>query len=272
VSIVVPLYRRIDLLEHQLACFADDRDIRDSDLIYLLDSPELSEKLLALAADLHEIYRVPFRIAEASRNGGFSVANNLGASLARGRLLLLLNSDVLPGDVGWLRRLADFHDANPAIGAVAPKLLFDDDTLQHAGLCWWRPASYAAWENAHYFKGLHGDLPAANVARPVPAVSAACLLTSTELYRKLGGLRSIYIQGDYEDSDLCLRLREAGYETWYLPEAELYHLEGRSYDTSVRQTNARYNSWLHTRLWGEQIRELMSDERFGVAKAPMGSE
>jgi GT2 family glycosyltransferase len=93
-------------------------------------------------------------------------------------------------------------------------------------------------------------------------VTAACLLTSSDLYRKLGGLRSIYIQGDYEDSDLCLRLREAGYETWYLPEVELYHLEGRSYDTSARQTNARYNSWLHTRLWGEQIEEVMSEQRF----------
>jgi GT2 family glycosyltransferase len=261
-SIVVPLYQRIDLLQYQLACFADDRDLCDADLIYLLDSPELSEKLFALAADLYEIYRVPFRVAEASRNGGFSVANNLGASLARGRLLLLLNSDVLPAEAGWLRRLADFHDANQTVGAVAPKLLFDDGTLQHAGLYWRRPAPYAAWENAHYFKGLHGDLPAANVARPVPAVSAACLLASSELYRELGGLRSIYIQGDYEDSDFCLRLHEAGYETWYLPEAELYHLEGRSYDTSVRQTNARYNSWLHTRLWDEEIDRLMTRPEF----------
>jgi GT2 family glycosyltransferase len=261
VSIVVPLYQRIDLLQHQIACFADDRNLRDADLIYLLDSPELSEKLFALAADLHEIYRVPFRIAVASRNGGFSVANNLGASLARGRLLLLLNSDVLPAEGGWLQRLADFHDANPTVGAVAPKLLFDDGTLQHAGLYWRRPAPYAAWENAHYFKGIHRDLPAANVARVVPAATAACLLTSSDLYRELGGLRSIYIQGDYEDSDLCLRLRQAGYETWYLPEVELYHLEGRSYDTSARQTNARYNSWLHTRLWGSQIEELMSDPK-----------
>jgi GT2 family glycosyltransferase len=268
VSLVVPLYQRIDLLGHQLASFADDRDLLQADLIYVLDSPELREKLFALAADLHEIYRVPFRIAEASRNGGFSVANNLGASLASGRLLLLLNSDVLPAEAGWLRRLADFHDSNPKVAAVAPKLLFDDNTLQHAGLYWRRPGQHAAWENAHYFKGLHRDLAAANVARPVPAATAACLLISTDLYRELGGLRSIYIQGDYEDSDLCLRLREAGYETWYLPEVELYHLEGRSYDTSVRQTNARYNSWLHTRLWGEQIEKMMSEQRFApVARA-----
>ena len=53
-------------------------------------------------------------------NGGFAVANNLGASLANGRLLLLLNSDVLPASPGWLCRLAALHDATPRIGALGP--------------------------------------------------------------------------------------------------------------------------------------------------------
>ena len=114
----------------------------------------------------------------------------------------------------------------------------------------------AAWENAHYFKGLHRDLPAANLPRPVPAVTAACLMIERDLYRELDGLRSIYIQGDYEDSDLCLRLGEAGYENWYRPEVTLYHLEGRSYATAERQANARYNTWLQTSLWGERIERL----------------
>lgn len=267
VSIIVPLYRRIDLIQHQLACFAGDRDLAAADLIYVLDSPELSEQLYRLAGHLHEIYRVPFRLAAASQNGGFSVANNLGARLARGRLLLLLNSDVLPAQHGWLARLAGFFDAERNVGAVGPKLLFDDGTIQHAGVYWRRDAPFEAWENAHYFKGVHGSLPAANEPRPVPAITAACFLTSLDLYGEIGGLRSLYIQGDYEDTDLCLRLHEAGYETWYRPEVELYHLEGRSYDTAVRQTNDRYNSWLHTRLWGERIVEVMAgaDQRGDVA-------
>src|SRR5581483_2948918 len=199
VSIVVPLYRRVDLLEHQLASFADDDDLRAADIIYVLDSPELADPLFDRAGPLHEIYRLPFRVVELSRNVGFSVANNLGASLGEGRLLLLLNSDVLPARRGWLGRLIEFFDSHDAIGAVGPKLLFEDETLQHAGLYWRRDASYAPWENAHYFKGMHGSLPAANEARTVPAVTAACLMTSMELYRDLGGLASIYIQGDYED-------------------------------------------------------------------------
>ena len=259
VSIVIPLYKRVDLIGHQLAQFASDPELSEAELIYVLDSPELSTPTLAEAARLFELYRVPFQLATLSRNGGFAVANNRGASLADGRLLLLLNSDVLPAGAGWLGQLASLHDATPRIGALGPKLLFEDDSLQHAGLYFRRAAPWAAWENAHYFKGLHGDLPAANVPRPVPAVTAACMMIERGLYRELDGLRSIYIQGDYEDSDLCLRLREAGYENWYRPEVTLYHLEGRSYATAERQANARYNTWLQTSLWGQQIERLMSE-------------
>jgi GT2 family glycosyltransferase len=94
----------------------------------------------------------------------------------------------------------------------------------------------------------------------VPAVTAACLMIERRLYDEVGGLRSIYIQGDYEDSDLCLRLHEAGYESWYRPEVALYHLEGRSYATAERQANARYNTWLQTSLWDHKIEQLMSDQ------------
>ena len=66
------------------------------------------------------------------------------------------------------------------------------------------------WENQHYFKGFSRSLAAANVNRPVPAVTGACLMIDRALYDEVGGLREDYVQGGYEDSDLCLRLIEAG--------------------------------------------------------------
>lgn len=258
-SIVVPLYGRVDFLEHQLAQFVHDPELREADLVYVLDSPELAETLEISAGQLFELYGVPFRVAVLARNGGYSTANNRGASLANGRLLLLLNSDVLPDQPGWLSRLVAFHDEHEGVGAVGPKLLFEDDTLQHAGIRFQRPAGGGAWENEHYFKGLHRDLPAANVARRVPAVSGACLMIARDLFEELGGLRGTYVQGDYEDTDLCLRLREAGRETWYCPEVELYHLEGQSYALETRQAMGRFNTWLHTRLWDAEIEAVMAE-------------
>ncbi|MBA2489049.1 MAG: glycosyltransferase family 2 protein [Chloroflexi bacterium] len=259
VSIIVPLYKRIDFLEQQLAQFVHDPEIARSDLIYVLDSPELGEALLQKAAWLYPLYRVPFRVAILSVNGGFAFANNAGAALARGRLLLLLNSDILPDRPGWLGTLREVHDHDPTIGAVAPKLLFEDGSLQHAGMFFQHDQRTRSWSNEHYFKGLHGSLPAANVARQVPAVTAACMLIDVERYRSMDGLRGIYVQGDYEDSDLCLRLYEQGLRSWYTPEAHLFHLEGQSYPSAQRQIAGRYNRLIHTELWKDVIPAVMAE-------------
>ena len=260
VSIVVPLYRRVDFVEQQLAQFVHDPELREADLVYVLDSPEQADYLREHATQLFRLYGVPFRLATLTCNGGFSAANNLGASVATGRLLLLLNSDVLPEQPGWLGALTRFYDSTPGIGALAPKLLYEDDSLQHAGLYFDRPAGAFMWANEHYFKGLHRDLPAANVARPVPAVTGACLMIDRSLYKELGGLRGGYVQGDYEDSDLCLRLAAIGRECWYLPEVALYHLEGQSYPSEERTLASQYNRWLHTHLWNDAIEAIAAKE------------
>lgn len=260
VTIIVPLYRRIDFVDHQLAHFADDPELSATELLYVLDSPELDEAFLAEAHRLFRFYGVPFRAAVLSHNGGFSTANNLGASLARGRLLLLMNSDVIPDRPGWVSGLASFYDSRPSIGALGPKLLYEDDSIQHAGMYFERPVGAKEWLNEHYFKGLHRSFAPASVSRRVPAVSAACLMIDAELYRRHGGLRGNYVQGDFEDSDLCLRLTDAGLEHWYDAEVELYHLEGQSYTTAQRVANGQYNRWLHTYLWNEQIERAMAEE------------
>jgi GT2 family glycosyltransferase len=259
VSIVVPLYERIDLIEHQLAHFWQDHDLRVTELIYVLDSPQLSDPLTQLAGPLHDLYGISFKILELSRNGGYSTANNIGAAHARGRLLLLLNSDVLPVRQGWLSKLRGFYDATPQIGALGPKLLYEDGSIQHAGMYFQRDSRTNYWENQHYFKGFSRWLSAANVSRPVPAVTGACLMIDRELYQEVGGLSPMYLRGGYEDSELCLRLIEAGRRNWYLADVELYHLEAQSFPIHARVTN-RYNAWLQTHLWDERIERTMSEQ------------
>ena len=86
------------------------------------------------------------------------------------------------------------------------------------------------------------------------------MMIDRELYEELGGLSGKYVRGDYEDFDLCMRLIEKGRENWYLPDAELYHLEGQSYSPERPRIPAnRYNVWLHTHLWGKKIAELMQN-------------
>jgi GT2 family glycosyltransferase len=260
VSIVIPLYGRVDLVEHQIAQFWHDPEIGASELIYVLDSPELAEHLAQLVSGLHALYGIPIKVLTLNRNAGYSTANNIGASHARGRLLLLLNSDVLPAQPGWLGRLRGFYDATPGIGALGPKLLFEDDSIQHAGMYFQRAERRQLWENQHYYKGFNRSLAGANVTQPVPAVTGACLMIERALYEEMGGLRDIFVQGGYEDSDLCLRLLEAGRRNWYAADVELYHLEAQSLPIHARLAN-RYNLWLQTHLWNDRIEEVMRAQR-----------
>jgi O-antigen biosynthesis protein len=258
VSIVIPLYKRLDFLEHQLLQFSRDPDLIQAELIYVLDSTDQTEELAGLGRELFALYGQPFRVVNLSSGAGFAGANRHGIEASHGKRLLLLNSDVIPDRPGWIGAMSEFYDETEGVGALGPKLLYEDDSLQHAGLYFHRAAGAERWENAHCFKGLHRSFPAANVARPVPAVTAACMLIDRDLYDEVGGLPLHYVQGDYEDSELCLRLAEVGRQSWYLPEVELYHLEGQSYVPGARRVPSEYNMWLHTELWGERIEELMA--------------
>lgn len=258
VSIVVPLYKRLDFIEHQLLQFSLDFDFAEVELIYVLDSTEQRAELAEQARQLFALYGLPFQVINLSSGAGFAGANNHGIRLAQAKRLLLLNSDVIPDRPGWIGAMNDFYEQTPEIGALGPKLLYEDDSLQHAGLYFHRPAGSELWENAHCFKGLHRTFPAANVSRRVPAVTAACMMIDRELYDDVGGLPLHYVQGDYEDSELCLRLAEAGREHWYLPSVELYHLEGQSYVPGARRIPSDYNMWLHTILRGDRIEEVMA--------------
>jgi GT2 family glycosyltransferase len=259
VSIVVPLYKRLDFIEHQLLQFARDPELAQAELVYVLDSSEQEDDLARLARELFGLYRLPFRVVNLTSGAGFAGANKLGIEVAAGERLLLLNSDVIPDRPGWIGAMSEFYDATEGIGALGPKLLYEDDTLQHAGLYFQRAPGSEVWENAHCFKGLHRSFPAANVARSVPAVTAACMMVDRDVYEEVGGLPLHYIQGDYEDSELCLRLAGAGRQNWYLPTVELYHLEGQSYVAGVRRIPSEYNMWLHSSIWGERIEETMRD-------------
>ena len=256
VTVIVPLYKELSFLEDQMAHWASDPQMAQEDLVYVLDSPEQAAELDELAHGLHSLYGIPFRIAVMRTNAGFAGVNNSAAELARAGKLLLLNSDVVPDTPGWLARMSAFYDATPGIGALGPKLLYEDDSIQHAGLYFHRAPGSELWENLHYYKGQHRHFPAANVARQVPAVTGACMMVSRQLYERVGGLSHRYVIG-CEDSDFCLGLIDEGREHWYMPGAELYHLEDQPYPEDVRQRGTRYNTWLQSELWAERISELM---------------
>ncbi|CAO3409046.1 glycosyltransferase [Azospirillum largimobile] len=260
VSVIIPLYRTLEFLRFQISSFATDQDMADAELIFVLDSPEQRDEVVHLLRGFHGLYGLPMLLLVQSANYGYSAANNAGVAVARGNRLLFLNSDVVPDRAGWLPQLVAALEERPGIGAVGPKLLFDDDSLQHAGLYFDRDLQ-GAWYNHHYFKGLPRDFAAACRPRSVPGVTGACLLTTRAAYTATGGFCEDYIIGDFEDSDLCLRIRDQGLDIRYAPSVELYHLERRSigrHQGYTRGVASEYNRWLHGRRWADHMAGLMA--------------
>jgi GT2 family glycosyltransferase len=103
----------------------------------------------------------------------------------------------------------------------------------------------------------------------VPGVTGALLCLRRHVFEALGGVCTDYVVGDYEDSDLCLRLRAAGGEIAYVPEAELYHFERQSireHGGYARTLACSYNRHLHHARWAPAMEALMA--RFPGASAP----
>jgi O-antigen biosynthesis protein len=250
-SVVVPLYGRCDFMRYQLAEFCRDEEFRETELVYVVDDPELYGRALELARHTFELFEQPSRLVSPGKNLGYAGANNLGVRYCSGEVLVLLNSDVLPREPGWLGRLAAELTTRDRAGAVGARLVFHDETVQHDGIAFRTHAGYdGLWLNEHPGKGLPRWLAAPATTSEVDAVTGACLMMKRELYESLGGLDEGYVLGDFEDSDLCLRVREAGYRCYVARGEELYHLERQSLGHAEwRGRVTLLNAWRHQKRW-----------------------
>lgn len=267
VSVIVPIYGRYDFVEFQLSQFANDPDFHQGiELIYVLDHPDLIDVFREYCASIAPIYEVAFSILLYREHLGYAGANNVGAAQARANLLLLLNSDVIPSHSGWLSALLERFQAQPDCGALGARLLYPDNALQHDGMVFKRlPSLGDLWINDHPGKGLPAmPVEPANAVVPVPAATAACLMLRKADFLSVGGLDEGYIIGDFEDSDLCLALRQQGKQSFVARDVELYHLERQSQslfaDHGWRDKVTLYNCWRHSRKWNSLIMSLSDTE------------
>lgn len=255
ISLVVPIYKNLDFLRQQFAAFAFDRFTAKQQIIYVVDDPDSADKVEAILRPLSELYGLGCTLIIHRKNYGYAPAVNTGAYQATGRSLLLLNSDVLPITPQWLVRMHRELWRDEAIGVVGPKLLFSNNTIQHAGLGF-ETDPYGWLFNRSLFKGYHRDYRPANRRGEVKALTGACLLLRKSLWDSLGGLDEGYVIGDFEDTDLCLRIGRAGWRCRYLPSAELYHFERQSIDAHPLHSGSvaqHYNRWRHHKRWSELL-------------------
>lgn len=260
-SIIVPLYGRFDFVEHQLLEFARDPWLlANAELVYVVDDRDLLARMAGEAWALWRLYGVPFTWVWGGTNRGFAGANNLGATHSHGRQLVFLNSDAIPRGPGWLQPMLDALDSDPGVGAVGVRLLFSDGSMQHAGMEFRRRDDLGIWTNHHPRMGLDASLDPCREPTEVACVTGACMALQREVFDRVGGWDSGYLIGDFEDSDLCLKLQDADLRVLYLPSVELTHLERQSFkllgEGDFRTRVVVWNAVRHQQRWGERIEAL----------------
>jgi GT2 family glycosyltransferase len=181
-----------------------------------------------------------------SANLGFAGACNQGAALAKGKNLIFLNSDCISTGRGWINAMVS-PLAKEIIGAVGARLLFPDGSIQHDGMEFTYDRFTQFWLNDHPGKGLDPfERPA---LEEVEATTGACLALRAATFKSAGGFDEGFVIGDFEDSSLCLTLRDMKKKIVIQRKVPLVHLERQSLPLSgtptARQSVVYYNAWRH---------------------------
>ncbi|NKC32075.1 glycosyltransferase family 2 protein [Falsiroseomonas selenitidurans] len=249
VSLVIPLYKRLDFMRYQLAMFSRE-GLPADEVVYVLDDPDQRETLLRMAHAVHASFGMPFRVLLPEENRGFGPASNLGLQQARGTYVLFLNSDVFPERGDWLDRLVMRLEADPRLGTVGPLLLFADGSIQHAGMAFEKLRQFSGWLfPIHPGKGRFPREEGPELAK-APAITGAAMLMRRDLALELGGFDPDYVIGDFEDADLCLRLAARGLACATDMTVRAWHLERQSQNdpTDNWRTNLTLlNAWSFNR-------------------------
>ncbi|WP_063548354.1 glycosyltransferase family 2 protein [Burkholderia territorii] len=220
--------------------------------ILIVDNGTVDPAALALLARYSRLNGVTVIRDESPFN--YSALNNQAAERATGTLLCLLNNDIEITDGDWLEVLVGYAMQSD-VGAVGAALWYPDETLQHGGVVL---AGKSVAGHMHHRVGRNefGYFGRAKLAHEVAAVSAACLVVRADRYRQVGGLNADDLKVAYNDVDLCLRLRQAGYRNVYVPYANLCHHESASRGSDVvgeRAQRLENEAAFMRRVWGAAL-------------------
>lgn len=191
----------------------------------------------------------------------FAAMNNTAVKATDGEWLLFLNNDVTDFSPLWLDELVAVTELDPSIAAVGVRLRYPDGDLQHGG---------AILDRKRVCLHLHRGRPAAEVGylgRPVSlqefsAVTAACVLVRRSAFLQLGGFDERF-PDDYNDIDLCLRLRRAGYRVVYAPRVEAVHHESKTRRVGGTRRDLFVSRWAAALERDDFFHPYLSPTEFG---------
>ena len=240
VSIIIPTKDYADITEQCLKSLFEKTTYKNYEVILMNNNSEKKETF-----DLFKKYQNKysnFRVIDANYEFNYSKINNQAVEAAKGEYIVLLNNDTEIITPHWLQVMVGYA-MQPHIGAVGAKLLYPDNTVQHAGIILGIGgiAQHCFIDNPREDVGFYGRL---SVPFNYSAVTAACLMVSKEKYLEVNGLEED-LQVAFNDVDFNLKLLKQGYYNICLNQVELYHYESKSRgDDTVDTNSAKYRRFV----------------------------
>jgi O-antigen biosynthesis protein len=236
ISILIPMRDRVELVARCVESITRETTYTPYEIV-IVDNDSKSE------AARDYLSGSPHRVLSYAGPFNFSAINNFAVEQTDSPWLLFLNNDTEVIDGEWLTVMAE-HVQRPEVGAVGPRLLYPDDTVQHGGI-----VVGVGGIAEHAFRGFPAESPGVcrqlQVTRNYSAVTGACLLTRRDVFNQVHGFDEERLPVTFSDVDLCLKIRQAGYLIVYTPFARLYHHESGTRRLSVEpmETGVMRERW-----------------------------
>jgi O-antigen biosynthesis protein len=256
VSIIIPTKDRSDILKQCVQSILEKTEYQNYKII-IVDNQSSDLETIEYYTSLERIPKI--KILHYDKPFNFSAINNYAVTHVDSPYILFLNNDteVISGE--WLSALLE-HAQRECVGAVGAKLLFPNNMIQHAGVILGitgKPGQKGVAGHSH--KNLPdnviGYFLRSHIIGNYSAVTAACLIMRKDVFKEIGGFNE-NLAIAFNDVDLCLRIRSAGYLIVYTPYSLFYHHESmsRGYeDTTEKQMRFLREVTLIREQWGEVI-------------------
>jgi glycosyltransferase involved in cell wall biosynthesis len=253
VSIIIPTKDQLSVLIPCVTTLLEKTTYLNYELLIVDNNSETPEALQWLDG-ISSIDPSRIRVLRYPHPFNYSAINNMAASNARGEYLVLLNNDTAILDGNWLDKLLN-HGLRPEVGITGAKLLFPAGDVQHAGVVMGLhgPADHPFINSDNSSAGYMSRLL---LDQNYLAVTAACLLIRKSVYMQVEGLDEDQFKVSYNDVDLCLKVRAAGYLTVWTPHAVVMHVGSvsqhsvdktvaeKKYIRFTSEQEAMYKKWL----------------------------
>lgn len=222
VSIIIPNKDEKESLQACIESIREKTEYQNYEIL-IIENNSTSEEIFHYYKELSRDPKI--RLLRWKKEFNYSAINNYGVRHAKGDYLLFLNNDVTVITPGWIKEMLGVCQRRE-VGAVGVKLIYPDNTIQHAG-CVIGIGGIAGHMFVDMPANRTGYLHKASILQDMSAVTAACMMMKRSTFEAAGGFTE-KLSVAFNDVDLCLKVRKAGSLIVYDPYVQLYHMESKT--------------------------------------------